>query len=97
MLCTNAYSPQIDPYFVAKSCRRGRNVWSPNRSITCRCPFAVTAITGYMYYRSTFDGRFLLGGGRQHYRDEKGDTTEDRLNPNVQAFLDDYLEKYFPM
>ena len=59
-------------------------------------PYCGYSDYGMMYYRSTFDGRFLLGGGRQHYRADEGDTTEDRISPGVQAFLDDYLQKYFP-
>ncbi len=96
MLCTNAYSPLIDPYFVGKVV--------PNRAQCLvtepleHAPIASCGYSdyGYMYYRCTFDGRFLLGGGRQHYRAEENDTTEDRLNPNVSAYLDKYLAKYFP-
>src|SRR5690606_26303891 len=51
---------------------------------------------GYMYYRTSFDGRLLVGGGRQKFKSEENDTTEDRLNPNVQGYLDHYIAKYFP-
>ena len=96
MLCTNAYSPLIDPYFVGKvlPTRAQCLVTEPVGHVPL--PYCGYSDYGYMYYRSTFDGRFLLGGGRQHFRDEENDTTEDRLNPKVQAYLDKYLAQYFP-
>ena len=96
LLCTNAYSPLIDPYFIGKvvPTRAQCLVTEPIDHVPV--PYCGYSDYGMMYYRSTFDGRFLLGGGRQHYRDDEGDTTEDRVSPKVQAFLDDYLQKYFP-
>ncbi len=96
MLCLNAYSPNIDPFFVGKvlPTRAQCLVTEPLDHVPV--PYCGYSDYGYMYYRSTFDGRFLLGGGRQYYRDEEDDTIEDRLNPKVQACLDDYLKKYFP-
>jgi len=96
MLCTNAYSPLIDPYFVGKvlPTRAQCLVTEPlDHRPLASCGYSDY---GYMYYRCTFDGRFLLGGGRQHYQEEERDTTEDRLNPNVSAYLDKYLARYFP-
>ncbi len=96
MLCTNAYSPLIDPYFIGKvlPTRAQCLVTEPIDHVPV--PYCGYSDYGYMYYRSTFDGRFLLGGGRQFFPEEEQDTTEDRLNHNVQGFLDKYLEKYFP-
>ena len=96
MLCTNAYSPLIDPYFIGKvvPTRAQCLVTEPLDHVPI--PYCGYSDYGYMYYRSTFDGRFLLGGGRKHFRDEEHDTTEDRLTPNVQGYLDRYLAKYFP-
>ena len=96
LLCTNAYSPLIDPYFIGKvlPTRAQCLVTEPIDHVPV--PYCGYSDYGFMYYRSTFDGRFLLGGGRQHYRADESDTTEDRVNPNVQAFLDEYLRKYFP-
>ncbi len=95
MLCTNAWSPQIDPYFLGKvtPTRAQCLVTEPLEHIPV--PYCGYSDYGYMYYRSTFDGRFLLGGGRQRYKAEE-ETSEDRLNPNVQGYLDSYLKKYFP-
>ena len=96
MLCTNAYSPMIDPYFVGKvtPTRAQCLVTEPLDHIPV--PYCGYSDYGYMYYRTTFDGRFLLGGGRKQNQSEENNTSEDRLNPKVQAFLDRYLAKYFP-
>ena len=96
LLCTNAWSPQIDPYFVGKviPTRAQCLVTEPLDHVPV--PYCGYSDYGYMYYRSTFDGRFLLGGGRQHYQADENDTTEDRLNPKVQEFLDQYMARWFP-
>ena len=96
LLCTNAWSPQIDPWFIGKvlPTRAQCLVTEPLDHVPV--PYCGYSDYGYMYYRSTFDGRFLLGGGRQHFKQEENDTTEDRLNPNVQGFLDDYMARWFP-
>ncbi|MCY3833823.1 MAG: FAD-dependent oxidoreductase [Chloroflexi bacterium] len=96
MLCTNAYSPMIDPYFKGKvlPTRAQCLVTEPLDHIPV--PYCGYSDYGYMYYRSTFDGRFLLGGGRKQHQREENNTSEDRLNPKVQAFLDRYLARYFP-
>ena len=96
MLCTNAWSPMIDPFFVGKviPTRAQCLVTEPVDHIPL--PYCGYSDYGHMYYRSTFDGRFLLGGGRQHFKHEENGTTEDRVNPKVQAYLDAYLAKYFP-
>ncbi|MCY3865575.1 MAG: FAD-dependent oxidoreductase [Chloroflexi bacterium] len=96
MLCTNAYSPMIDPYFVGKvrPMRAQCLVTEPLDHVPV--PYCGYSDYGYMYYRTTFDGRFLLGGGRKQHQSEENDTTEDRLNPKAHAFLDRYLAKYFP-
>lgn len=96
MLCTNAYSPFLDDFFV------GRIL--PTRAqclVTEPLPERVMdrvgySRYGYMYYRHTFDNRFLIGGARDLYTAEEADTSEDRLNPHVQSALDAYLKQYFP-
>lgn len=96
MLCANAYSPMIDPYFIGKvlPMRAQCLVTEPLDHVPI--PYCGYSDYGYMYYRTTFDGRFLLGGGRKQHQSEENDTAEDRLNPKVHAFLDRYLAKYFP-
>lgn len=96
LLCTNAYSALIDPFFVG-------------RVVPTRAQCLVTAPLperplpgcgysdyGYMYYRTTFDGRLLIGGGRKQNKALENDTTEDRISQPVQATLDAYLQAYFP-
>lgn len=96
MLCTNAYSPYIDPYFVGKVIpTRGQVL------VTGPLPEPVLRTCGYsdygyMYYRSTFDNRLLLGGGRNRYFDTENGTTEDRITEGVQRTLDTYLKHRFP-
>ncbi len=96
MLCTNAWSPMIDPYFVGKVLPMRAQCLVTEPLDRAPLPYCGYSDYGYMYYRTTFDGRFLLGGGRKQHQDEENDTSEDRLNPKVHAFLDRYLEKYFP-
>lgn len=96
MLCTNAYSPMIDPYFAGKvvPTRAQCLVTEPLDHVPV--PYCGYSDYGYMYYRTTFDGRFLLGGGRKQHQSEENNTAEDRLNPKVHAFLERYLARYFP-
>jgi gamma-glutamylputrescine oxidase len=51
---------------------------------------------GYMYYRSTFDNRLLVGGGRKLFADQEHDTTDDRITDPVQRYLEAYLRQHFP-
>ena len=96
MLCTNAYSPMIDPYFAGKVVPTRAQCLVTEPLDYVPMPYCGYSDYGYMYYRTTFDGRFLLGGGRKNFRTEENDTTEDRLTSNVQGYLDDYLAQYFP-
>lgn len=101
MLCTNAYSPLIHPYFVGKVV--------PTRAqclVTAPLPSSVNAESimpvcgysdyGYMYYRMTFDNRLLIGGGRKQNKLLENDTTDDRITDPVQRHLDSYLRTKFP-
>ena len=96
LLCTNAYSPLIDPYFVGKVI--------PTRAqclVTEPLPESVFdwlgySDYGYYYYRMTFDNRLLIGGGRKHNRRIEANTTEDRTNVAVQDLLEAYMRKRFP-
>ena len=95
MLCTNAYSARIDPYFEGKiiPTRAQCLVTEPlEKAVINACGYSDY---GYMYYRMTFDGRLLIGGGRKQHKALENDTTEDRTTPEVQGTLDDYLGQYF--
>ncbi len=97
LLCTNAYSPHVDPYFVGKVIpTRGQClVTAPLRSgpVLNTCCYSDY---GYMYYRETFDGRLLIGGGRKQNKALENNTTEDRITDPVQQVLEGYLRDKFP-
>ena len=96
LLCTNAWSAQIDPWFHGKVVPTRAQCLVTEPLDHLPLPYCGYSDYGYMYYRSTFDGRFLLGGGRKNFRSQEDDTSEDKLNPQVQAVLDSYLKTYFP-
>ncbi len=97
MLCTNAYSPQIDPYFIGKviPTRAQCIATAPlkNGPLLNTCGYSDY---GYMYYRDTFDGRLLIGGGRKQNKVLENDTTDDRTTDPVQRILENYLREHFP-
>ena len=96
LLCTNAYSAQIHPYFADKV--------TPTRAqvmVTQTLPQPLLDVCGYsdygyMYYRMTFDNRLLVGGGRKQNKPLENDTLEDRTNMPVQTVLDAYCRQHFP-
>jgi gamma-glutamylputrescine oxidase len=97
LLCTNAYSPYIDPYFIGKviPMRAQCLVTAPlkNGPVLNTCGYSDY---GYMYYRDTFDGRLLVGGGRKQNTWLEGSTTDDRITDPVQRILEAYLRARFP-
>lgn len=95
-LATNAFSPKIDPYFYDKiiPTRAQVLVTEPlEASVIDVCGYSNY---GYMYYRMTFDNRFLIGGARHKFMALENDTTEDRVNSLVQEELERYMAKHFP-
>lgn len=95
-LATNAFSPKIDPYFYDKiiPTRAQVLVTEPlENSVIEGCGYSNY---GYMYYRMTFDNRFLIGGARHKFKALEEDTTEDRVNSLVQQELERYMAKHFP-
>lgn len=97
LLCTNAYSAYIDPYFIGKviPTRAQCLVTAPlkNGPLLNTCGYSDY---GYMYYRDTFDGRLLIGGGRKQNKAIENDTTDDRITEPVQRILEAYLREKFP-
>lgn len=96
LLCVNGYAPLLHPYFRGKivPVRAQCTVTEPlERSLLETCGYADY---GYWYFRETFDGRFLLGGGRAAHRAQEDDTSEDRTTPAVQAEIDAYRRRHFP-
>lgn len=96
LLCTNAYSSYVHPYFVGKviPTRAQCLATAPlEKPVLNTCGYSDY---GYMYYRMTFDNRLLIGGGRKQNKPLEHDTTDDRINTPVQAILDAYLRERFP-
>jgi gamma-glutamylputrescine oxidase len=96
LLCTNAYSALIDPYFVGKviPTRAQCLVTEPlDEPVLNTCGYSDY---GFMYYRMTFDNRLLIGGGRKQNKTLENDTTDDRTNEAVQGILERYLKERFP-
>lgn len=94
-LATNAYSPYVHPYFVGRviPTRAQCLATAPlEKPVIATCGYSDY---GYMYYRMTFDGRLLIGGGRKLYKDLENDTTDDRYTTPVQSYLDAYLASRF--
>ncbi|MCU0466216.1 MAG: FAD-binding oxidoreductase [Anaerolineae bacterium] len=96
LLCTNAYSMYVHPYFVGK-------VIPTRAQVLATAPLDKPAINtcgysdyGYMYYRMDFDGRLLIGGGRKQNKPAEHDTSDDRTTAGVQGILDAYLRQRFP-
>ena len=95
LLCTNAFSVFVHPYFIGK-------VIPTRAQVLATAPLPEKIIDtcgysdyGYMYYRMTFDNRLLLGGGRKLYQDLESSSV-DMLSAPVQAYLDAYLKRRFP-
>ncbi len=96
LLCTNAYSPRIHPYFVGKVIPTRAQVLVTEPLDTAPLMTCGYSDYGYMYYRTTFDNRLLIGGGRKQNKPAENDTIEDKITDAVQAILDDYLKTRFP-
>jgi glycine/D-amino acid oxidase-like deaminating enzyme len=94
-LCVNSYAPLIHPYFEGKVVpTRGQIlVTEPlDKQVLGQLCYGDY---GYEYFRQLPDGRFLLGGWRHHFRDlEVG--YEDKVTPQVQGGLEEFMARYFP-
>jgi len=95
LLATNAYSVNLHPYFTGK-------IIPTRAQCLVTAPLEKPALNtcgysdyGFMYYRMTFDGRLLIGGGRKLNKALENDTTDDRVTTPVQAHLDNYLATRF--
>lgn len=96
LLCVNAYAPLLHDYFVGKVMPTRAQCLVTEPLPERPLPTCGYSDYGYMYYRSTFDNRLLLGGARNRHTALEQDTTEDRLCWPVQRALDAYRERYFP-
>lgn len=96
LVCTNAYAPRMHPFFIGKviPTRAQCLVTAPlDETVMDVCGYSDY---GYMYYRQTFDGRLLIGGGRKQHKAAENDTTDDRTTDAVQSVLEAYLREKFP-
>jgi gamma-glutamylputrescine oxidase len=96
LLCTNAYSSLVDPYFQGKVIPTRGQVFVTEplpKPVMRGCGYSDY---GYMYYRMTFDNRLLVGGARNHHYDSENGTFEDRVHDPVQRSLEAYLKRRFP-
>ncbi|MBY0359903.1 MAG: FAD-binding oxidoreductase [Candidatus Obscuribacterales bacterium] len=95
LLATNAYLPLLMPRFAKhiKAVRGQVMVTKPvkERLIDKLC----YANYGYEYFRQLADGRFLLGGSREAFRDQEVGY-EDTITSDVQNSLNGYLKDRFP-
>ena len=101
LLCTNAYSPLIHPYFVGKIIPTRAQCLATAPLPESASPASIMPVCGYsdygyMYYRMTYDNRLLIGGGRKDYKTLENDTTDDRITDSVQRYLENYLRTKFP-
>lgn len=95
MLCTNGYSLLVEPTFAGKVIpTRGQVMVTEPLDVP---PMETCGYSnyGYMYYRTTFDNRLLIGGARHLHTETENDTTEDRPRVDVQASLDAYRQRHF--
>lgn len=96
LICTNAYTVHLDPYFIGK-------IIPTRAQCLATAPLPERLINavgysdyGYMYYRDLPDGGLLIGGGRKQNKPLEHDTTDDRVNDPVQQVLEAYLREKFP-
>ena len=94
-LCTNAYAPLLHSYFSDKVTPVRGQVFVTEPLAAPLFPCPGYADYGFEYFRQLPDGRFLLGGWRQHFVDtEVG--YEDRVTPGIQAGLEQFAARYWP-
>lgn len=96
LICTNAYSIHLDPFFQDK-------IIPTRAQCIATAPLPERLINavgysdyGYMYYRDLPDGGLLIGGGRKENKALEHNTTDDRITRPVQQVLENYLRSKFP-
>ena len=97
LVCTNAWSAQLLPQLA-------RSIVPVRAQILVTAPLAQSPLLntcgysdyGTMYYRDTFDGRLLIGGGRKQNRWLEHNRLDERISEPVQRVLEAYLRARFP-
>ncbi|MCY3908038.1 MAG: FAD-dependent oxidoreductase [Anaerolineaceae bacterium] len=97
LVCTNAWSATLLPHLARHvvPVRGQALVTAPLRQgpLLNTCGYSDY---GYMYYRDTFDGRLLLGGGRRQNRWLEHNRLDERISDPVQRTLEAWLHRRFP-
>lgn len=96
LLCTNAYTPLIERWFIdkLKPVRGQIMVTRPiNKKVVDKLCYANY---GYEYFRMLPDGRFLLGGCREPFKNDETGTYADMITQPVQKALQNYMRDRFP-
>lgn len=94
-LCTNAFSPLINPFFKDK-------IFPKRAQILLTTPLPYTVLNtlayanyGYEYFRQLSDGSFMLGGCRAAFQEQEVGWDENPSD-NVQNALEQFLARHFP-
>lgn len=96
LLCTNAYTPLLERWFIdkLKPVRGQIIVTAPTgKQVVDKVCYANY---GFEYFRMLTDGRFLLGGCREQFKNEETGTYADMITQPVQKALQTYLRDRFP-
>lgn len=97
LVCTNGWSATLLPHLARHvvPVRGQALVTAPLRQgpLLNTCGYSDY---GYMYYRDTFDGRLLLGGGRKQNRWLENNRLDERVSDPVQRTLEAWLRRRFP-
>lgn len=94
-LCTNAFSPLLNPFFKDK-------IFPKRAQMLLTTPLSFTVINtlayanyGYEYFRQLPDGSFMLGGCRKAFQEQEIGWDENPSD-NVQNALEQFLARHFP-
>lgn len=95
LIATNAYAPQLLPELGRLIFPIRGQVQATAASEIRMSPIACITNFGYEYWHWTPEGRLVLGGKRPV--DEHGETGwQERVNPAVQAALDEFRRQIYP-
>jgi len=97
LVCTNAWGAQLLPQLARALVPVRAQILVtaplPQGPLLHTCGYSDY---GHMYYRDTFDGRLLLGGGRRQNRWLEHNRLDERISAPVQRVLERYLRARFP-
>lgn len=94
-LCTNAYSPAIDPHFSEFVAPKRAQILT-TAPVPRFLDVPVSAEWGYQYFRQLPDGRFLMGGKRNKFLEQEVGYNDVETSPALQAELGRFIAEHFP-